>query len=634
MTDGRYPDGDPYGRGVADEVYGTGNHTAYPAYDAYDTGANAAYGANAYDSDSWSGSWQTGGHQTPAYPQESYPAGAGQNGYDPSLYGTSPVYGAATDDYGHDSGAYTAFSYDGSGAYAAVDTGGSGAYAAVDVGGSGAYAAVDTGGSGAYAAVDASGGYPAYDSGAYQAYGADGTYGQATAAVPQADYPQYEQTAWSGDVLTAVQEQPGTWASEAWSTDGTAATGWYDTATAVQAAPAPALDRHDAPAWDASPAPHLEGADPFAGTQEFALGFAAHDTGGTAVAFAPGEAFDTDGRTDEFADHAAHSGSSDAPAPHADGHPDSTMTAEFSVAAVRDAVRDEDDGYDDESADDDEPDGAAAAAAAVGAPRTISASAASSRAARRKTTRRTRPMVKVAGGSLGVLGAAAMAVAAAGGIQADTPNRSDDTIASGVDVPLASSPLDQQFTQLQESAEDFADRASRTQARVALEEKQAEIARQQAEQARIQAEQAKLAEEERVKKEQERPKFMLPVRPGLSAYFGQAGGRWSSLHTGIDFPVSTGTSVRAVTDGVVRTQWNSAYGNMVILTAPDGTETWYCHLSRAKVVSGPVKAGDVIAYSGNTGNSTGPHLHLEVRPGGGAPVNPIPWLRNKGLDPT
>ncbi len=244
-------------------------------------------------------------------------------------------------------------------------------------------------------------------------------------------------------------------------------------------------------------------------------------------------------------------------------------------------------------------------------------------------------MVKVAGGSIGVLGAAAMAVAAAGGIQADTGNRSgDDTVASGVDVPLSVSPLDQQFTDLQAGAEDFADRASRAQARVALEEKQAEIARQQAEQARLQQEQARLAAEERKKQEEARPKFQLPVRPGLSAYFGQAGGRWSSLHTGIDFPVSTGTPVHAVTDGVVRTQWNGAYGNMVILTAPDGTETWYCHLSRAKVVSGPVKAGDVIAYSGNTGNSTGPHLHLEVRPGGGAPVNPVTWLRNKGLDPT
>lgn len=632
MTDGRYPDGDPYGHGVADEVYGTGNHAAYPAYD---TGANTAYGATAYDS----GSWQTGGYQSPdgvgdpgGYPQEFYPAGTGQNGYDPSAYGTSTAYSAVTDGYGDTSGAYTAFSYDGSGAYAAVDT---------------------------------SGGYPAYDSGAYQAYG-DGTYGQGVAAVPQTGYEQYdqhEQHAWSGDVLTAVQDQPGVWTPETWTTEE-AAVSWYDPATAGQAQ-APAVDDYaDAPAWETAPPQTFEGVDPFAGTQEFRLDLssplASPDTDGTAPTFDQGGSYGADDYANDFADgladeftgqssYSVHTGHHPDSAGDGDtraaGHPDTTETTEFSVAAVRDALVEEsadhrthdDDASDDyartPARDDDARVGAASAAAAVGA-RALSPSAASNRAARRKTTRRTRPMVKVAGGSLGVLGAAAMAVAAAGGIQADTPNRSDDTVASGVDVPLASSPLDQQFTQLQESAEDFADRASRTQARVALEEKQAEIARQQAEQARIQAEQARLAEEERIKAEQMRPKYALPVRPGLSAYFGQAGGRWSSLHTGIDFPVSSGTPVHAVTDGVVRTQWNSAYGNMVILTAPDGTETWYCHLSRAKVVSGPVKAGAVIAYSGNTGNSTGPHLHLEVHPGGGAAVNPVSWLRNKGLDPT
>ena len=87
-------------------------------------------------------------------------------------------------------------------------------------------------------------------------------------------------------------------------------------------------------------------------------------------------------------------------------------------------------------------------------------------------------------------------------------------------------------------------------------------------------------------------------------------------------------------DGTVRTQWNSAYGNMAIVTGADGTETWYCHLSSTKIRSGPVKAGDVIAYSGNSGNSTGPHLHFEVRPHGGSSIDPLPWLRSHGLDPT
>ncbi|MFF3491015.1 M23 family metallopeptidase [Streptomyces sp. NPDC002795] len=106
-----------------------------------------------------------------------------------------------------------------------------------------------------------------------------------------------------------------------------------------------------------------------------------------------------------------------------------------------------------------------------------------------------------------------------------------------------------------------------------------------------------------------------------------------SQHSGIDFPVSYGTPVMAATDGTVKTQWNSAYGNMAIVTAKDGTETWYCHLSSHTVMNGPVKAGDVIARSGNSGNSTGPHLHFEVRPGGSAAIDPLPWLRSHGINP-
>uniref|UniRef100_UPI003C7DA6AB M23 family metallopeptidase n=1 Tax=Streptomyces sp. rh155 TaxID=3028728 RepID=UPI003C7DA6AB len=91
---------------------------------------------------------------------------------------------------------------------------------------------------------------------------------------------------------------------------------------------------------------------------------------------------------------------------------------------------------------------------------------------------------------------------------------------------------------------------------------------------------------------------------------------------------------RAIRDVYKRQQLNSAYGVMAIVTAADGTETWYCHLSSTKIRSGPVKAGDVIAYSGNSGNSTGPHLHFEVRPGGGSAIDPLAWLRSKGVDPS
>ncbi|WP_420037962.1 M23 family metallopeptidase [Streptomyces sp. cg28] len=193
--------------------------------------------------------------------------------------------------------------------------------------------------------------------------------------------------------------------------------------------------------------------------------------------------------------------------------------------------------------------------------------------------------------------------------------------ATAVKPSAANNKLDTQLADLSQDAGDFADRASRTQERIDLKAKQ-------------EADRKKAAEEA-ARKEAARPKFALPVKQhGLSAYYGQAGINWMSVHSGIDFPVSYGTPVMAATDGTVRTQWNSAYGNMAIVTAKDGTETWYCHLSAHTVMSGPVKAGDVIARSGNSGNSTGPHLHFEVRPGGGSAIDPLPWLRSHGLDPT
>lgn len=224
------------------------------------------------------------------------------------------------------------------------------------------------------------------------------------------------------------------------------------------------------------------------------------------------------------------------------------------------------------------------------------------------------------------MGVAGVAAASVGGLTGvDKPAEDTTTMAApdpaSVKPVAANSKLDTQLTALSADAGDFADRASRTQERIDLRQRQED-------------EKKKKAEEEAAK-EAARPKFAIPVEQhGLSATFGQAGGMWMSVHTGIDFPVSYGTPVMSATDGTVRTQWNSAYGNMAIVTSPDGTETWYCHLSSTKLRSGKVKAGDVIAYSGNSGNSTGPHLHFEVRPGGGSAIDPLPWLRSHGLDPS
>ncbi|MCC3777905.1 peptidoglycan DD-metalloendopeptidase family protein [Streptomyces sp. UNOB3_S3] len=236
---------------------------------------------------------------------------------------------------------------------------------------------------------------------------------------------------------------------------------------------------------------------------------------------------------------------------------------------------------------------------------------------------RRKALLTVAVPSVAVMGVAGIAAASVmtGGGQKDTQQT---TAASAPDnsvkLSAANSKLDTQLASLSQGADDFASRASRTQERIDLKVRQEEERKRKAEEA--------------ARKERERPKFALPVdQHGLSAYYGQAGVNWMSVHTGIDFPVSYGTPVMAANDGTVSTQYNVAYGNMAKVTSSDGTETWYCHLSSYKLRSGPVKAGDVIAYSGNSGNSTGPHLHFEVHPGGSA-VDPLPWLRSHDLDPT
>lgn len=243
---------------------------------------------------------------------------------------------------------------------------------------------------------------------------------------------------------------------------------------------------------------------------------------------------------------------------------------------------------------------------------------------RRRAPAKRSALLTVAVPSACVMGVAGIAAASVGALTGDGGK---DTTASASDAhavkpAAANNKLDAQLRTLSAGAHDFADRASRTQERIDIKNQQVL--------------EKKKAAAEAALKERMRPKFVLPVtQKGLSAYFGQAGVNWMSVHTGIDFPVSYGTTVMAATDGTVSTKWNSAYGNMLILTAKDGTETWYCHLSSYSVPAGTsVKAGQPIAYSGNSGNSTGPHLHFEVHPAGGAAVDPLPWLRSHGLDPT
>ncbi|MCP3756588.1 peptidoglycan DD-metalloendopeptidase family protein [Streptomyces sp. TBY4] len=128
----------------------------------------------------------------------------------------------------------------------------------------------------------------------------------------------------------------------------------------------------------------------------------------------------------------------------------------------------------------------------------------------------------------------------------------------------------------------------------------------------------------------------LPVSGGtISARYHQAGGWSAGYHTGIDFAVSTGTPVRAAAAGtVVSSGWQGAYGNAVVIKHDDGRYSLSAHLSSATASEGErVSAGEQIGRSGNTGNSTGPHLHFEVRSSNsyGADINPVTWLNGHGV---
>ncbi|GAQ53182.1 M23 family metallopeptidase [Streptomyces acidiscabies] len=121
----------------------------------------------------------------------------------------------------------------------------------------------------------------------------------------------------------------------------------------------------------------------------------------------------------------------------------------------------------------------------------------------------------------------------------------------------------------------------------------------------------------------------------LSAPFGSGGARWAHRHTGQDFAVPIGTPVRAVGAGrVVRVACGDGFGVQLVISHPGGYYTQYAHLSSVAVDPGErVAAGQWIGQTGTTGNSTGPHLHFEVRvtPEMGSAVNPVPWLAERGV---
>ncbi|MEU0374612.1 M23 family metallopeptidase [Streptomyces sp. NPDC006283] len=138
------------------------------------------------------------------------------------------------------------------------------------------------------------------------------------------------------------------------------------------------------------------------------------------------------------------------------------------------------------------------------------------------------------------------------------------------------------------------------------------------------------------------PSWVKPVSNyTLTASFAQGGAMWSAKHSGQDFAVPVGTPVKAANGGtVVKAGPNGggdgpAYGNAIVIKHANGKYSQYAHLSQINVsVGSTVKTGQNIAKSGNTGNSSGPHLHFEIRttPNYGSALNPAAFLRSAGVN--
>ncbi|NKZ74124.1 peptidoglycan DD-metalloendopeptidase family protein [Rhodococcus hoagii] len=127
-----------------------------------------------------------------------------------------------------------------------------------------------------------------------------------------------------------------------------------------------------------------------------------------------------------------------------------------------------------------------------------------------------------------------------------------------------------------------------------------------------------------------RPAFVQPVAGFLTSSYGP---RWGTHHNGIDIGANLGTPILSAADGVVIDAGPaSGFGLWVRVQHTDGTITVYGHVDTFVVnVGQPVLAGELIATVGNRGQSTGPHLHLEVWNPAGYQVDPLIWLHDSGV---
>ena len=126
------------------------------------------------------------------------------------------------------------------------------------------------------------------------------------------------------------------------------------------------------------------------------------------------------------------------------------------------------------------------------------------------------------------------------------------------------------------------------------------------------------------------PAFSYPLGGTLTSPFGERINpitQQTEQHTGIDIDINAGTDVKAAADGIIsKVGTDERFGNYIIISHNEQFTTCYAHLEQATKQEGEsVKQGDIIGIAGNTGNTTGPHLHFEIRKGEKR-VNPIPFL--------
>ncbi|GAB3964881.1 M23 family metallopeptidase [Streptomyces sparsus] len=207
-----------------------------------------------------------------------------------------------------------------------------------------------------------------------------------------------------------------------------------------------------------------------------------------------------------------------------------------------------------------------------------------------------------------------------------------------------------EHVEAQATSQKTAAEAKAAEARKAADDKRkADEAKRKADEAKRKADEAKRKAEERAKESRAQqasaarsapranPKgFVAPVNAPVTTQYRSGGAMWSSgSHSGVDFAAASGTPVRSVGAGtVVEAGWGGAYGNNVVVRHSDGGFTQYGHLSAMDVRIGQaVTSGQSIGKVGSTGNSTGPHLHFEARtsPQYGSDVNPVSYLRSKGV---